>query len=446
MTKYPLIRTKYSYLILTFLLLSIVSLILGVRVFAQDTPEDIAEEYGVEFPVSELEGCKDYSECRSYCEDPVHYSVCVDYAKDKGFYKEEEYKVDGDVLSRAKSSLGCSSINECKSFCQDEKNFDRCHRFAQSAGLAGGYKEDPRSKEFLDKAKDILGCASYDSCRNFCENPSNRDKCAEFARKIGVSGGYEYKGPGGCTTEETCKDFCTNPGNVEICKQFSSAHGGTFSGPGGCTDEDSCKAYCEKSPSSCPGFGQVAGNPSEYCSKTPGCSWTGTTCQCSSEGYSGDPATECAKYNCSWTGSYCQCGSTGDYQEKWQSECTKYPGCSWTGSTCQCTQSPTGGQYSAYPSSTPYSGGSGSYDPATECAKQSGCSWTGTTCQCSGSSSGGSSAPPPPPPPPSDPATECSQYPGCSWNGSSCQCQQVQGAKTETNDSNWLQDLLNSLF
>ncbi len=432
MTKDLKLNTQYLLLIFVFLAFSFLFLALSRLAFAQ-TPEEIAAKYDVTFPVAELGECEDYTSCHTYCEDPVHQEACIDFAKEKGFYKEEEFRPSESMLKRAQTILGCNSFESCREFCSREANFDRCHSFAQSVGVVGGYKEDPTSREFLAKARESLGCDSYQSCRNFCDNPANRDKCAEFARKIGVNGGYEYKGPGGCTSEQTCRTFCSAPGNVDICRQFVSSYGGKFSGPGGCSDEASCRAYCEKNPSACPGFGQSSGSPAEYCSRTPGCSWSGSTCQCSGGSYSVDPAAECQKYNCSWAGSYCQCSSTGDYQEKWKSECTNYPGCSWTGTSCQCTSG--GGQYSPPPNYTPYPA-RGTYDPATECAKQSGCSWTGSSCQCSGSTG---STPYPTSSSTYDPATECSKYPGCSWTGTTCQCssgesspQPVYGSSTSS--------------
>lgn len=388
-------------------------------------PNEIAKRYGIAFPIEELGGCKDYSECRAYCEDPANYDACLDFAKKKGFFKEEEYLPDESILKRAGEVLGCNSYDSCRSLCEKEENYDKCHQFAQSVGVAGGYRDDPRQAEILNKAKEVLGCDSYDSCKNFCENPANRDRCGQFAKSIGMYGGYEYKGPGGCTTEESCRAFCSNPSNVEICRQYSSSYGGQFEGPGGCTDEASCRAYCEKNPQACGYQGQIRDyNPEEMCKKTPSCRWEGNTCQCGF--YEGvdknyDPASECQKYGCSWTGNSCQCSQTdSQYQDRLKSECSKYPGCSWTGSSCQCSASGEGNTYTPYPTGV-YQG-----DPATECAKQTGCSWTGSSCQCSDSSGSYS------PPSSYDPATECAKQSGCSWTGSTCQCSSSGGSSEAT--------------
>lgn len=368
------------------------------NVLGQETPEKLAEKYDITFPVSELGGCKNYSECRTYCEDPVNFDSCKSFALSKGFY-EEENLTSTQVLQKAKSVLGCDSTSSCKDFCSEKENFEKCHSFAQKSGVSGGYVSDPRSSEILNKARQTLGCTSYNSCRDLCDNPLNRDTCAKFAQSVGMSGGYEYKGPGGCTSEQTCRSFCENPSNFEICKQYSSSYGGEeFVGPGGCRDGESCKAYCEKNPSSC-NYARVGGenyDPKEVCSRTPACKWQNNSCQCGV--YEGgkdkycrehpefcqtdyDPKAQCTKYTgCSWTGSYCQCSGQYD-QERAKTECTKYTGCAWTGTSCQCSQAPT------------YSGGTMSREEQETTCKSGGgtCTWSGDICNCQGYKSSGSS-------------------------------------------------------
>ncbi|MEK7498088.1 MAG: hypothetical protein AAB656_04170, partial [Patescibacteria group bacterium] len=79
---------------------------LGVqRANAQSTGTEKAAEYGVTFPISELADCEDLSECRTFCEDPVNKEACVAYAKQKGFYKEDEFEPDEALVTRAKSVL-----------------------------------------------------------------------------------------------------------------------------------------------------------------------------------------------------------------------------------------------------------------------------------------------------------------------------------------------------
>lgn len=409
------------------------SLFLTKQVFAQESPEEMAKKHGVTFPIAELGGCNNYSECRTFCEDPVNYTTCVDFAKKKGFYKEDATQTRKDeMLEEAKKELGCTSFESCQTFCHQEENFDKCSRFAQKHGVGGGHIQQIEEKKFLEKAKEVLGCDSPSSCMNFCDKEENRQKCGEFAKQMGFRGGEEKVGPGGCNSEETCRQFCSQTSNYTICQGFSQAHGGKFSGPGGCDSEASCRAYCEKNPQECGGVGNTQYNPQEMCRKTPNCSWieSENSCRCSSiTGYP-QPTGD-------WGGSY--------DKERMKSECEKTSGCSWTGDWCQCqgyqggtpypqstyypqpTYHPQPTSYYNYSSPTGvYSYPTPSYDPATECGKTPGCSWSNNQCQCQSQTTQ-------PTAPPStgggttfDPAAECAKQSGCSWNGSSCQCSGTQ--------------------
>lgn len=238
----------------------ILTLILGMvflagKAFAQES----AEKYGVKFPVSELGGCDSISSCRSFCGDPVNKSACVAFAKQKGFYKEQGNDRQQELLGNAKSELGCASADACREFCHIEGNFDKCSAFAKKYNTGGGQIEDPHREEVLQKARDALGCDSPDSCRNFCHQEANRQKCSEFAKQSGLRGGEKRVGPGGCTSEETCKSFCSDPANFNACSTFGKqggpngqgGPGGQFRGPGGCTSEESCRSHCEQNPQSC---------------------------------------------------------------------------------------------------------------------------------------------------------------------------------------------------
>lgn len=326
--------------IVTLLNCSIFALLLAFLLpiaWAQN-PEDVARKYGITFPIVELGNCSNYSECRDFCEDPVNYDQCIDFAKKKGFYNEEKVTVDirnSDFWSKTQAELGCNSMVSCQSFCENPTNFDKCDAFAKKHNLSGGHVNNPHEQQFLTKAKEILGCDSPSSCMNFCSNEENWKKCSEFAKQMGFRGGEVRAGPGGCTSEETCRAFCSDPNNYQICSGFTSSAGGSFSGPGGCNSEESCQSYCEQHPQECGytggGLKETDYNPSEMCNKTPDCSWVNNSCQCSE-------------------------------------------------SPSETYSQPTGTNYEAViPNST--------YDPATECAKQTGCSWTGSSCQCSSNNS-----------------------------------------------------------
>jgi len=402
----------------------------GVKVASAQVSDDPAQKYGITFPIAELGNCTDLASCKTYCDDPLTVQSCINFAKSKGFYKDSQTNPDDTVIQKAKESLGCDSITSCKAFCDQATNYDKCHSFAQNTGLAGGYREDPTKTTILAKAEEALGCSSYDTCKSFCDNPINYDKCAQFARSVNLIGGYEYKGPGGCTSAESCATFCKDPGNVDVCKQFSQST-----------------------------TGQSSYDPQTECKKYPSCSWSGTYCQCSQNdsGSVERQKTQCVSYpGCLWTGTTCQCGTSGgapyptsstsgsnlshDQQEAY---CKTGGGvCDWTTGVCNCK----GYHSTSTPYPTTYSGsGSTMSREQQEATCNSGggtCTWNNDTCNCQGYHTSGSSQPSQSSPPSQpDPAAQCASYPGCSWNGSMCQCSSsgVQGVHTVVT---WFQEFV----
>ncbi len=340
-------------------------------------PEIRAKIYGVTFPIQELGNCSNYYDCRSFCDDPVNSSACIDFGKKKGFYKEEQadIKKKEGILEKAKTELGCDSYESCQSFCQIPTNFEKCDAFAKDQGIAGGHTEDPKNKEIVQKAKELLGCDSYTGCAAFCSDDSNRQKCSDFAKEAGLRGGERPVGPGGCTSEQSCKTLCSDPQNFQVCKGFASSAGGKFQGPGGCDSEDSCRSYCEKNPQSCgPGIGggpapvPIKYDPQEMCNRTPACSWKNNTCQCGlyNDEENKKQRDEYSKL-CRENPERCTPGGIGGTESREdRADFEKY--CRENPEKCRPT-------YSNYTR--------GTYDPANECSKYSGCSWTNGTCQCS---------------------------------------------------------------
>lgn len=198
---------------------------------------DTPQKYGITFPIVELGSCTNFAACRMYCDDPTHSTECIAFAKKKGFYKEPVPQAEmTKVVEEAKTELGCDSEESCKTFCSQEANFQKCSNFAKKNGLQGGIKNTVDSSSTLAKAKEILGCTSVDTCKTFCSQEANIQKCSDFAKQAGLRGGEQKVGPGGCTSEETCKAFCASPVNSQLCGQFeaginpSSSTGQKFGG------------------------------------------------------------------------------------------------------------------------------------------------------------------------------------------------------------------------
>ncbi|MBI2029547.1 hypothetical protein HYT02_03975 [Candidatus Gottesmanbacteria bacterium] len=430
---------KYLLLLSLLFLLVIPSFTIAQETIESEDPEAIAQKYGITFPISELGNCIDYSSCRSYCEDPINQVICIDFAKKKGFYKEE-IEANTELLDKAQNELGCDSRESCKAVCEQPSNYEKCHAFAKNYNVSGGYEKNPNKSEIIEKAKTVLGCDSAQSCKSICEDESNRQKCSDFAKEVGLRGGESNKGPGGCNSKETCQSFCSDPQNYQICSQYTKSSGKNFQGPGGCNSESSCRTYCESNPQECRHGGDETPqyNPQEMCSKTPSCSWIENSCQCGFYESSTDgakrKAEEYARF-CRENPERCKSKESGSFESSQKrEEFEKY-----------CTENPDKCRYDD--SNTQPTGGS-SPDPATECAKYPGCSWTNNSCQCSNTgessnTSGSSSNDTSGSNYSTDPQTACGQTQGCSWNGSTCQCSQVQGVTiTET----FVQKILHFFF
>lgn len=330
---------------------------------AQESPEEIAAKYGITFPIGQLGNCANYQDCMTYCEDPVNFEKCIAFAKEKGFYREEPITTQKDaILAAAQNELGCNSFESCQAFCEDEANFDKCNSFAQKHSLGGGYTKNLHEQEFIEKAKNVLGCDTPASCMTFCENQANWQKCSDFAKQMGFRGGHEEKGPGGCTTVETCQAFCSDPNNYQTCSKYTSQSGTNFSGPGGCNSEESCRAYCEAHPNEC-GYHPSQDSTTNYqdyesfCRQYPEKCSSQPTPGSSYEDYCKQYPDKCASYP-----------SPDNYSNR-EDYCKQYP------DRCTQTQSSNPPTYEQ-----PQASYQPSYDPASECQKAGG-TWTDSTCQ-----------------------------------------------------------------
>lgn len=223
-------------------------------VFVQQSAEELAVKYDLSFPIKALGGCANFAECRHFCEDPVNNQICITYAQQKGFYEVESSRVE-QAVSNASKELGCKSEESCRAFCDNPQNFDKCKSFAKKYDLANTDVLEGHKLQVLDKAKEVLGCNSLSSCKEFCEQEENRVNCAEFAKQTGIRGGVENRGPGGCTSPHTCGVYCSLPDHFYACSQFVSTTSDSpqiqFRGPGGCDSEISCRAYCNNNPKDC---------------------------------------------------------------------------------------------------------------------------------------------------------------------------------------------------
>ncbi len=262
--------------------------------------EQEAKRLGVTFPIKELGNCANVTQCKAYCELEQNRQACTNFAASKGIGQSKKHQ---EMISRAKEVLGCDSAESCRSLCEDPSNRNRCMEFADKYA-----PEEYRQKkdEILQRARTSLGCDSFETCKNFCEKEENRDKCQRFAG------------------EHT---------PAEVKERIQQIREDKIST---CSNEAECKKWCEQNPDKCSGYKQSGdyqrhqeeqkyyqeykNSPTYYPQPTyrqyqyptsyeqPQSYPTNYQQQSEGSGGSYDPATECAKTpNCSWTGSTCQC-------------------------------------------------------------------------------------------------------------------------------------------
>lgn len=274
-----------------------------------------AKQYNISFPIVDLGNCTGPQECRDFCEQPGNQTVCMEFAKKKGFDKEMERPPDGldakkrgELMENAKTELGCTSMESCSKIC--ESDHTRCESFAKKHGV---YQEPPESRsryssqekqDLMLKAQSELGCTSMESCKALCEK--NPEHCMAFAKKHGFdddrknergvdeqsdagrrpedlnqyeqgapSGispnfGSQRFGEGGCDSEKSCKKYCqehpdecpgfqgytraTQSGSPTTIASPGKQSQGSYVGPSGCRNEAECENWCKGSPDKCPGF------------------------------------------------------------------------------------------------------------------------------------------------------------------------------------------------
>jgi len=260
-------------------------------------PTQTTTKYNITFPIAELGNCTDLTSCKEYCNDTSHQDACIAFAKSKGFYKNPS---DSSVLAAAEKELGCDSADACKTFCSKEENQQKCSDFAKEHNLSGGKNKNSDSSNTLEKAKEVLGCDSLESCKTFCSKEENQQKCSDFAHQNGLNGGTSKVGPGGCTSESSCSAYCSDPNHANECQQFrqkissSSAHPTGFDQKPLITPNPSERptytpsSYPSYAPSYTPNYSKPSTPPTSptiafyqtYCNSHPNCTWTDNQCKC----------------------------------------------------------------------------------------------------------------------------------------------------------------------
>ncbi len=395
-----------------FIALATVGVIIGAsRIYAAGELQKIAEKYNITFPIQELGGCTNLGECRQFCEDPINQPTCIAFAKTKGFYKGDIYKQKkATALSSAQNELGCNSEKTCKEFCQQSENQEKCNNFAKKYTLRGGITINPQQANIITEAKTTLGCTSPTTCADFCAQDNNKQKCSNFAKQTGLSGGEVHQGPGGCTSESSCKEYCNQ--HPQECHMNIPSVGTSPTGiPNSPTPSSVTSSPPSTSPTSAPS------NQIIDCTGPDGKHFQATQ-------------QDCDNFNKAW--GKAPAPSSGSSGSSGSSNTQTYQNLS-TGPTTDCT-GPDGHHFqatqaqcdyfnNAWKTASPQTGTSGSSGSSTgSSGGPSGTSGSTSTSGSSGSTGGCDSA---------CQQSYCSKTPGCSWSGGTCKC--THGISTNRN-------------
>lgn len=225
------------------------------------------------YPVSELNGCKNETECRAFCGKSENINACVVFAEKHNLMSREEAETARKFAAvGAKGPGDCNSQESCERYCNDIDHMDECLTFAEESGLMPPQEleEAKRVKEALAQgAKLPGGCRSKQSCEVFCEDPNNMEECIAFAEKAGFIPQEELaeakqalqaikkgvKAPA-CRGRQACDAYCSEPNHFEECIIFAEAAGFIKPeeaelarktggrGPGGCRGRE-CETFCD---------------------------------------------------------------------------------------------------------------------------------------------------------------------------------------------------------
>lgn len=353
------------------------------------SPDEIAREHGITFPIPELGNCTSAQACMQYCNASQNQSACTDFGKKKGLIQDNNNSGsvrEEKILSDAKSQLGCDSKDSCRQYCSNSDNQQKCQQFAQSEGLNQSQEssqQNASSSLLLQAAKQELGCNSKESCMNYCSNPDNQQKCQAFAQTHNLTPAHneqkqqlQQSYPSGtsgimppCNSQDSCMKWCKdNPDKCKSMQQYNQhqqdnqntqqavspyppyqdhqsntnqqQYGNNQQIP--CSTDQECFQYCQMHPNACPGFqqnnsgypsngyngqNQQPGTPPQ--NNTPSITLQSPPQQQApptSQPPSGSPSQQIQSQQSIPN-------NTADQQKM----CNQTAGCNWTGSTCTCS-------------------------------------------------------------------------------------------------------------
>ncbi|MDP3973766.1 MAG: hypothetical protein Q8P92_02950 [Candidatus Daviesbacteria bacterium] len=232
----------------------------------------VTKQYGVTFPVTELNNCGSIAECGAYCRKDGNLPSCMKFVNTHQLTK-------ADVLSFNISELGnCQIGSDCRNFCNRDENIAQCIDFADKYDLLSPSNIEI-SRAFtkaIGSGGTPGGCRTLEECNSYCDSSSHTNECLDYvgkkklvveeqlsaARKVAEGFRQGIETPGKCRGITECDDYCIDEAHFNECAVYAQKVGfypseieagkaGKFIAmatqgvtPGGCKSKEACDAYC----------------------------------------------------------------------------------------------------------------------------------------------------------------------------------------------------------
>ncbi len=185
-------------------------------------------------------GCQNFRECDAFCSTAGNEEICLNFAIEHGLMPAGEAEKFKKIIN-TEGPGGCRG-RACEAYCEAPGHEKECLEFAHEQGLISDAEFDEAHKfvSVIEERGGPGGCRGRE-CEAFCNNPSNRDTCFEFAKsnnllppgeleRIEKFKNIEKKvqeqgGPGGCRGEGECRTYCMNTSHFDECAAFAVNEG-----------------------------------------------------------------------------------------------------------------------------------------------------------------------------------------------------------------------------
>ena len=252
----------------------------------------------MQFPISELGGCKSKEDCKIFCDDSNNTKVCLKFAEKHKLMSSEELAMAKKFTDSEMIGPGqCKGKKECTTYCSNVSNLEECITFAQKNGMMSEEKlqESQKVLEAIKKGVKPPSCGGPEDCDKYCSLSEHMEECMTFSIEAGIMDPQKQEQskkilaaikrgvkPPACKGQMECDTYCSSSEHMEECMNFSIETGmmseqekeqaqKTLTAikqgilPPACKGEQECQKYCaeDNHVEECIKFAVATGNMSE---------------------------------------------------------------------------------------------------------------------------------------------------------------------------------------